>query len=387
MDELLIKYLLGEASPEEYTRVRDWQAASPENSRRLEQFRRVWEISRGTVPAAPDNREAWKRMRQRVETGQRAEEKMRVKPGPSEDAGGRRIGIGGSRSWQVAAVLAGLLCVGGATWVVLNQSREPAIGLATETHATQGAVTAGNLQTILTGDVARTDTLADGSIVILKKHSHISYPEGLKGEQRTIRLEGEAFFTVAPDASRPFIVRVDEIAVKVLGTSFNIRGEEGRTVVAVLSGAVAVSCNDSNLVVTAGKKFIFYRKTGKTAVTGNNNRYRREELIKPVPDTGKKKKADEPQFTLQKDRPQIMRDIIGDLVSKKIIPDKDSLSWFGLDGRQFVVNGRTMPDSLRILFKSRYIDPDGMGYFYGSPRDLRVYGRGYFYEKKDLYPH
>jgi hypothetical protein len=172
-----------------------------------------------------------------------------------------------------------------------------------------------------------------------------------------------------------------------LGTSFNIRGEEGRTVVTVMSGAVEVGCHDSNVVVTAGKRFFFYRKTGKTAVTDNYDRYGGEGL-KPVPDTGdtgKKKKAYEPLFTLRKDRRKIMREIIADLVSKKIIPDKDSLCWFGLDNRQFVVDGRTMPDSLHALFKSRYIDPDGMGYFYGSPRDLKVYGKGYFYEKKDLY--
>lgn len=355
MDELLIKYLLGEATPEEYARVRDWLAASPENSRRLEQFRSVWEISRGTVPAAPDNREAWKRMRQRVETGQRAEEKIRVKPG---------------WSWQVAAVLAGLIFAGGAIWLVLNQRRDQVVEVTTETHTLQGAaatrvINDPAVQTILAGDAARTDTLADGSIVILKEHSHISYPEGLKGKQRTIHLEGEAFFSVAPDASHPFIVRVDAIAVKVLGTSFNIRSEKGRTVVAVMSGAVEVSCNDSNVVVTAGKKFIFYRKTGKTEVKDN----------------------DAPLSTQRKDHRQIMRDIIGDLVSNRIIPDKDSLSWFGLDGRQFVVNGRIMPDSLRVLFKLRYIDPDGMGYFYGSPRDLKVYGKGYFYEKKDLYPY
>ena len=378
MDELLIKYLLGEATPEEYARVRDWLAASPENSRRFEQFRRAWEISRGTVPAAPDSREAWKRVRQRVETGQWAAEKLRVQQGPLEDAGGRRIGAGGWRHWRVAAVLAGLLCVGCATWVVLNQPRDRTVGLATETNTMQGAATtqatddsaagaatmrAGNLQTILAGDAARIDTLADGSIVSLKKHSSISYPEGLKGKQRAIRLEGEAFFSVAPDASHPFIVRVDDIVVKVLGTSFDIRGEENRTTVVVMSGAVEVGCKGSNVVVTAGKKFIFFRRKGKAEVTDNYA----------------------PQFTLRKDSRQIMRDIIADMVSKKIIPDKDSLSWFGLDGRQFVVNGRTMPDSLRVLFKLRYIDQDGMGYFYGSPRDLKVYGRGYFYEKKDLY--
>lgn len=79
---------------------------------------------------------------------------------------------------------------------------------------------------------------------------------------------------------------------------------------------------------------------------------------------------------------QVARNIIDDLVKEKIIASRDELIWFGLDNGQFVVNGKSMPDSVHNLFRFRYIKPDGTGYYYGP---VRITGRGVFFDRKDLY--
>ena len=79
---------------------------------------------------------------------------------------------------------------------------------------------------------------------------------------------------------------------------------------------------------------------------------------------------------------QIIRSIIGEMIRDSIVKDRDSFSWFALDGRQFVVDGKAMPDSLRVKFQSEYIKADGWGYYFGP---VAVQGRGIFMDRSDVY--
>ena len=65
--------------------------------------------------------------------------------------------------------------------------------------------------------------LADGTIVWLTSNSHIRYPVTFSGNTRQVELEGEAYFEVAKDVEKPFIVRMNEYNVRVTGTQFNVR--------------------------------------------------------------------------------------------------------------------------------------------------------------------
>jgi len=93
---------------------------------------------------------------------------------------------------------------------------------------------------INTSNVSKTTRLADGSDVTLypnSKLTHVSFTEG----ERRMRLEGKAFFKVAPNPKRPFIIVTERLITKVLGTSFTIRAEKGEAeTVAVKTGKVAV---------------------------------------------------------------------------------------------------------------------------------------------------
>lgn len=83
----------------------------------------------------------------------------------------------------------------------------------------------------------RTVELREGSRVTLDANSVLTVRLG--PDQRSLTLErGEAFFQVAKDANRPFVVRAGTTRVRALGTAFNVRMSGDRTVVAVTEGEV-----------------------------------------------------------------------------------------------------------------------------------------------------
>ena len=65
--------------------------------------------------------------------------------------------------------------------------------------------------------------LCDGTEVWLNANSNFVYPTAFIGNERIVTLEGEAYFKVAKDAKRPFIVKTKTVQTRVLGTEFNIR--------------------------------------------------------------------------------------------------------------------------------------------------------------------
>ncbi|MFD2555088.1 FecR family protein [Sphingobacterium tabacisoli] len=89
-------------------------------------------------------------------------------------------------------------------------------------------------------------TLPDGTKVWLNAASSLQYPTLFDGDERKVRLTGEAYFEVAHKEDQPFVVETAQQSLKVLGTVFNINAyeEEGKTSTTLLEGKVAVRSND-----------------------------------------------------------------------------------------------------------------------------------------------
>ncbi len=85
--------------------------------------------------------------------------------------------------------------------------------------------------------------LSDGTVVKLNSGSKLSYPAFFNDKKRQVYLEGEAYFEVKADSSRPFFVNTSDITVKVIGTSFNLKSyPESNTIVTTLvSGSLEIS--------------------------------------------------------------------------------------------------------------------------------------------------
>ena len=65
--------------------------------------------------------------------------------------------------------------------------------------------------------------LPDSSEIWLNAGTVIKYPEKFPKAQRLVHLDGEAYFSVRKDATKPFVVETSQLSVKVLGTQFNVK--------------------------------------------------------------------------------------------------------------------------------------------------------------------
>ena len=85
--------------------------------------------------------------------------------------------------------------------------------------------------------------LSDGTRVWLNSESELEYPVKFGRGEREVRLQGEAFFEVARDEARPFIVTAGDVRTRVLGTSFNVKAyaDEDDVLATLFTGRVEVA--------------------------------------------------------------------------------------------------------------------------------------------------
>lgn len=108
--------------------------------------------------------------------------------------------------------------------------------------------------------------LPDGSIVILNSLSSMSYKKKMNGKKREVILEGEAYFDIAKDPQKPFVVKINELSIKVLGTKFNVEAYENENYLttSLFEGYVSINGdNGDTCKLKPGEKGI-YQKDKKT---------------------------------------------------------------------------------------------------------------------------
>lgn len=100
--------------------------------------------------------------------------------------------------------------------------------------------------------------LADGSKVYLNRNSRLNYPKEFRSNSRMVSLRGEAFFDIAPDAERPFIIDAGKAKVRVSGTSFNVITDNSSNEVEVYvsTGSVILTSNDKSQSLTLEPEFV-----------------------------------------------------------------------------------------------------------------------------------
>ena len=142
------------------------------------------------------------------------------------------------RWWRMAAAAVLVLLVGTFAWLVISP-RGPQPAVATQRPQASEK---------LTGFI-RHITLPDGTHVVLQANSRLDYPEKFIGNAREVILSGEAYFDVAEDKQKPFIIYTGRIRTTVLGTAFNIRAmpDDKKITVSVTHGRVKVE-DDRKLV-------------------------------------------------------------------------------------------------------------------------------------------
>src|SRR5690606_7580202 len=95
-------------------------------------------------------------------------------------------------------------------------------------------------------------TLSDGTKVYLNAQSKIILPNVFSADSREVKLEGEAYFDVAKNPNKPFVIRTKGAVVQVLGTSFVVRNYEGDHSVQTVVEEGIVSFRSENKPVSEG---------------------------------------------------------------------------------------------------------------------------------------
>jgi len=132
--------------------------------------------------------------------------------------------------------------------------------------------------------------LEDGSSVTLQPKSLLKYPKHFSKTVREVTLEGEGFFEISKNPSKPFLVYNSNVITRVVGTSFIVKtnGTASETEVTVKTGKVIVSPNSGTLSFKIGDllksgKGVILTPNQKTVYSASENTFATTLVDKPLP--------------------------------------------------------------------------------------------------------
>lgn len=293
MEEILAKYFSEEANDSERSLVESWRAESETNAKAFIEAKSIWLASR-PMNAAPAH----------------VLEKI-LNEGDIKK--GRVVSIF-STGWRRYAVAASVvLAVALAFLFVSNNDSYQA-----------------------------TQLLTDGSTIILHESSAV---EVLKMDEhvREVSISGKAYFDIARDESRPFIIHTNNAVVKVLGTSFVVDTYGNKTEVSVESGLVELTKGDSDVSVLLEK--------GELGLVAMSN----EGIIK--------KSIENENYLSWKTRVLTFKDaemaevsrVIEDVYGVKVVFDNPSFSDCKLTAR---INRKNIKDAMEVISRTFNVSYD-----------------------------
>jgi transmembrane sensor len=242
IDELIGKYISGEASGDEVRFVETWIAASPENGRYFDQMKFIFNKA-ASVTAMPQFNadEAWNKVKAKLATSNLPRQGKSVQFEAS----------GSSMNLYVKIAAAVIVAVGLAyfSYQFFKADLKPV--------------------EVVAEDKTTSDTLPDGSGVFLNKETKIVYAFNKKENTHVVNLKGEAYFSIEHNDDKKFIVKTDDVYIRDIGTSFNVKAyPESNTIeVVVEEGEVMFySDSDSGVYLKAHGKGVYDKVTKKFTI-------------------------------------------------------------------------------------------------------------------------
>jgi len=213
-DDLITRYLCGEALPEEAEALHDWMSEEG-NMAYFKQIEATWNAALPSGAQLPINKEnAWRTMQTNIKSPSAASP---------------------FAFWfKIAAAL--IVGISSGLFVFYRyQDRTSPAELTVASKTTQETI-----------------TLPDNSTVVLNRNSSISYTKDFAGSQREITFSGEGFFRVEGDAAKPFVIHTPLANIKVVGTVFNVSTLNDNLEVGVQEGKVLVYTSTDSSLLEAG---------------------------------------------------------------------------------------------------------------------------------------
>ncbi|MCF2444959.1 FecR domain-containing protein [Dyadobacter sp. CY345] len=253
MDDLLVKYLLDESTRQERGEVEKWVAAKTGNRIYFENFKLIWKRSK-TLAAHNDVDEdiAWIRFKDKMQETEIPVIPLKTNP-----------------LFKYFRIAVAIVLVAGGSWLTYLMATKDSFSQEISVHS---------------GAKTLVKTLPDGSIITLNKNSKITYGKDFTaGGTRKVKLKGEAFFQVTPDKTKPFLVDANEVIVRVVGTSFNVKSSIKQTEVIVETGLVEVTKKEEKVKIKPTEKVTVFEDQSVLAVKKNEDQfykyYRTDKLV------------------------------------------------------------------------------------------------------------
>lgn len=243
-DELTKKYLEGECSEADFIRINAWMKESEENTRKLFLMEEAYQTGRRNPLAEKKQMEqAEARLYQRL----------------NRETAVQKKALSMRNLIQYAAMVALVLMTGAGIGYWIHQS-----------NLTQDRVVA------RAGDTVKVIALPDGTKVWLNAAATLTYPRAFAKKERNVHLEGEAYFEVAKNRQKPFIVDSESMRVRVLGTMFNFKSSPHCRLAeaSLIEGEIEVKGNNDEgmIILIPGQKAELNKSTGRLLVKQVNAR-------------------------------------------------------------------------------------------------------------------
>ncbi|MFA8436600.1 MAG: FecR family protein [Marinifilaceae bacterium] len=237
--EAISRYLSGEMDEAEHTAFEEKLTKDSAYAKIVANSKKDWKAieQMHNVDEQVDTDSAWNGLLQRFEQDG-------LLPQPAKTT---RRELPNTRQWLASVFARPLVRVAASIILVLG------LGL-TAYQVIQTVEFQQNVQTAYS-EGGKTILLSDGSKIQLNGNSTFSYPRTFKGKVRKVKLTGEAFFEIARNPEKPFIIEAENAQIKVLGTTFNVNTFDRNVEVFVKSGKVEVSALKnpaSNLILEKG---------------------------------------------------------------------------------------------------------------------------------------
>ncbi|MGE8290917.1 MAG: FecR family protein [Sphingobacterium sp.] len=114
--------------------------------------------------------------------------------------------------------------------------------------------------------------LADGTKVLVNSGTSLSYPIAFSADKREVYVEGEAYFDVAHDPQKPFVVHCGKVGVKVLGTAFGVNTFGSSVITALVRGKVELQANGHLQQLAPGNVGKYNNDTDKLYISDDDVR-------------------------------------------------------------------------------------------------------------------
>jgi ferric-dicitrate binding protein FerR (iron transport regulator) len=212
--DLITRYFFGEATPEEMCELEAWVKADPANARTFSEYQKTWKaISQEKIESSTNLDQEWNTLKTKIaaqnqkqlfipEAGKASKSEIRNLNSEIRNPQSEIL----SWSLRVAAVFLLLAIPSFFLYRYFNTASD-------------------NLLTATDGVIEQ--TLPDGTIVTLNSGSTLSYPSHFDGSLRKVTLQGEAWFEVARNKNKPFIIASGNVRIRVVGTTFFVNTNTG----------------------------------------------------------------------------------------------------------------------------------------------------------------